>query len=379
MDENKEEMVNQDVAIEETNLDALSAPEGSYEPIVHSPTLGEDSEIQNDSDIPGDNSLPDNLPNLDNEMEDSSVTETETETEATEATEIEKTQESHQSNTESQDQYWMKPFEEIQKANPEWEIPEGIDENNYLAYLQQILNPNQGNLHPEIQKMQDALDSGVEFNEIINSFQSQNDILNIDDRELMAMNYKEYYKDWDDKKVNEVLDKLDNAGMLEIEAGKLRHSIAQNQERERQEQFYLNEKESQEQIAEINKERSNQIKSSLDIINKTDDIYGLPISQADKSEFSKYFEKLVTPDETGNAPMMEMLQSNETLVKVAMMLWKGDDKIKSALTNAKEIGKKSVLDKLDDKPNLPNKGSSMGNQGKVDFDALAAPERFTGL
>jgi hypothetical protein len=224
--------------------------------------------------------------------------------------------------------------------------------------------------------MQEAIDAGATFESLAERFNQQTDALKLDDRELLGKNYKEVYKDWTDDKVKEVLDKLDNAGMLEIEAGKLRSAI--NQERGQLAERTRVESEAiqKQQSERINQERVKQVSESLEIINKAENIYGLEFSQAEKQEFSQYFAKMVTPDETGMAPMMQALQSNETLVKIAAMLWRGDDKIRTALTNAKESGKQAVLGKLNPNPQNPPRGGTQGDPTKIDYDALSAPERI---
>jgi len=374
----------------DVNLDALSAPEGGYDPHIHSPgSTGEgvDGEQQIDQ-IPGDNGIPDGLPNLD-ELSSGSNEEPQG-NRLNEDPNLENSNPNGDPNEgnpnndsnagEAQDNYWMKPFEQIKAANPEWEIPEGVNEENYLAVLQQIMTPQQPEIHPELMKMQEALNSGVGFDKIMETFQQSVDVLNMPDRDLLAQNLKETNQNWDDEKVKTVLDKLDNAGMLEIEAGKLRNMITQSRGQQTEAMRIKSEQDIQNQLAQTKQERDTAIKHSLEIINKSEQIYGLPISQAEKAEFGQFFEKLVTPDQkTGTAPMMDMLQSDETLVKLAMMMWKGDDKVRAALTDAKESGKQSVFGKLDKTPNGPKKGGGNNGDLGIDLDALSAPERFGGF
>jgi hypothetical protein len=375
---------------EEVNFDALAAPEGGYDPIVN---LDNEGGGDGEDPIPGDSGIPGSLPNLDGEMDKAMGNNAEEPQGGDPNPDPDNVIDPNagdpnagdpggdpnpEGGGENQENYWMKPFEQLKEANPEWEIPEGINEENYLQMLQQVLKPQeQKEFHPELLKMQEALDSGTSFEKIVETFQQSSDLMKMSDRDLLAENYKHHYKDWDEAKVSSVLDKLDNAGMLEIEAGKLRNAITENQSQESARLQVEEQKAYAESVAQMNTERTKQINESLDIINKAEDIYGLPISQAEKTEFSKYFSELVTPDpKTGQAPMMEMLQSNDTLVKVAMMMWKGDDKVRSALTDAKESGKDAILGKLDKKPQSPRRGGGQGDPTKIDMDALAAPERI---
>lgn len=364
------------------NMDALSAPEGGYDPFIH----GNGSEGSNDSGdgIPGGNGIPDGLPNLDGDQGGSgsepnggnSSADPNLNGDGNNPNPNNDPGQGQQGNQGSASgDYWMKPFEQLKAANPEWDIPDGINEQNYLEVLQGVLTPKI-ELHPEIQKLQEAINAGTSFESLVERFNQQTDSLKMDDRQLLENDYKRNYKDWSDDKVKEVLDKLDNAGMLEIEAGKLRNRINEERSQLAENARIQNEQAYKQQSEQISQERNKQISESLDIINKAENIYGLEFSQAEKQEFGQYFAKMVTPDETGMAPMMQALQSNDTLVKIAAMLFKGDEKIRAALTAAKESGKQAVLGKLDPSPQTPQKGGSQSDPTKIDYDALSAPERI---
>ena len=376
-------------AVEAPNMDALSAPAGGYDPFIHNsaesnstPEGGGEGEP-----IPGGSGIPENLPNLD-EASQNGVQSTEPEGGTHDPDDYTQTidpanpadannQEPNRGDPNSgETPYWMKPFDQLKEQYPEWEVPEGITEENYLQVYNQVTQPQQPQLHPELQKMQEALNSGVDFNDLVKNYNDSN-VNSMSDRDLMAASYKDNFKGWDDAKIASTLDKLEQNGMLEIEATKLRNAISQQENSVAEQMTQQRQVEYQEQLKQMDAERTQQINESLDIINKAEDIYGLPISQAEKTEFSQYFSQLVTPDaKTGVAPMMDMLQSNETLVKVAMMMWKGDDKVRGAITDAKESGKQAMLGKLDKKPRTTPRGGNAGDPLKVDLDALSAPERI---
>jgi hypothetical protein len=372
---------NQDPALA-VNMDALSAPEGGYNPFIHGDGSG--NEGSNEDGIPGGDGIPDGLPNLDGDPNgsgsepngDGSPNDPNLNGNGNNPNPNADPSQGQQGNQGSAaGDYWMKPFEQLKAANPEWDIPAGINEQNYLEVLQNVLNPKPA-LHPEIEKLQKAIDAGTPFESLVERFNQQTDTLKLDDRELLTRSYKEAYKDWSDDKVKEVLDKMDNAGLLEIEAGKLRSAINYERTQLAENARIQNEHAQKQQSEQINQERTKQISESLDVINKAENIYGLEFSQAEKQEFGQYFAKMVTPDETGMAPLMQALEDNETLVKIAAMMWKGDDKIRSAITNAKESGKQAVLGKLDPNPQNPPRGGNQNDPTKIDYDALSAPERI---
>jgi hypothetical protein len=364
----------------EVNFDALSAPEGQYNPFIHGD--GNGNVNNSGSNEPGEPSIPgstedliNGLPNLDKEFNQQQLDQQNQQQSQDQQQNQNQDPNAGQNNNQQQTSgdYWMKPFEQIKAANPEWEIPQGLNEENYLQTLQEIFTPE---LHPEVVKIQEAIDKGVTFDQVVEAYKGGNDMSKMTDREMMDQHFKNSYKDWDDAKIKEVLDKMENSGYLEIEAGRLRKEINEQQSSALDNMTKTFEQQRSQEVARINDERSKQINESLNIINKANDVYGLPLSQSEKVEFSEYFAKLVTPDETGMAPMFRELQSNETLVKVAAMLWKGDSKIRAALTSAKESGKASVLDKLDKTPNNVQRGGGNQDPTQVDFDALSAPERL---
>lgn len=369
------------------NMDALSAPAGGYDPFIHNSESSStsDTDAGNGGDMPGGNGIPEGLPNLDEEGQfgnhnaepEATRTDPDDYTQTIDSVNPDENQDPNAGDPNSGgDSYWMRPFDKLKEQYPDWEIPEGINEENYLDVYRQVTQPQQQQIHPDLLKMQEALNSGVELNELVQRMNDSN-VSSMTDRDLLAANYKENFKNWDDGKISQVLDKLDSNGMLEIEATKLRNAMSQQDNRVVEQMTAQRQSEYQEQLKQMDAERAVQINESLDIINKAEDIYGLPISQAEKSEFSQFFSELVTPDaKTGVAPMMDMLQSNETLVKVAMMMWKGDEKVRGALTNAKESGKNAMLGKLDKKPQTTPRGGNAGDPTKVDLDALSAPERI---
>lgn len=360
------------------NLDALAAPEGSYEPSAHGESfLGGSEESLLDS------SNDENLaPNIDDEIKkENEPIQNTPETSLNEAP-ISEVQNEIVENTdttteENLTEYWADPFNKLKEQYSDFEIPDDLSKENYLDYLRQVHHHEAYNrIHPDLLRMQEALDAGIDFNQVVQSVQESTGTLQLNDVELLKQEYKSVHEDWDDKKIETVIEKLDNAGMLEIEAGRLRNRLkkdhASNLDNLKQEEL----RRSKELEATQVKEREEQIKDALQSLNGMDNVYGLPISKAEKLEFAEYFKNAVTPNESGIAPLMEMLQSNDNLVKIAAMIWKGSDKVKSAINEAKESGKNSIKDKLHSSPNTGYKSGGTGGEPTIDFDALAAPERL---
>ena len=347
------------------NLDALSAPEGSYDAEVDGATLlgaSEDSLL--------DSSKDENLaPNIDPPQE----TKKEIPSEEVSAPVAGNTEEKALPSSE----YWKEPFAKLKEETEGYEIPEDLSQENYLDKLKEHWSKDSvKEMHPDLQKIQNAINEGADITSVLKDLTTDFDILKLDDKQLLTLDYTEANKDWDEDKVNQVLDKLDNAGMLEIEAQKVRNRVRDFQENK------LNTLEAEakakkaEESVTMKTERDEQINTALDTLNGMDEVYGLPISKAEKAEFSDYFKTVVTPDESGVAPMFQMLQSNENLVKVAAMMWKGDDKVRSAITDAKEHGKSAFKDKLEKDPKLGYNSGSPVDSTKIALEALSAPERL---
>jgi len=342
------------------NLDALTAPEGGYDADITGTVTGasEDALLDSTHDTNG-------LPNLDPPVDN-----TEDMT-ATMPIEGEVAQETHTND------YWQKPFDKLKEEVDGFELPEDLSEENYLDYLKEYWSQDapQPDVHPDLMKIQNALNEGAEITEILKDITTDFDVMKLSDKDLLRLDISKTNDNWDDDKVSDVINRLDNAGMLELEAERVRNRV-RNFHEDRMNNLESEAKSAKLQQREKNStERNEQIDQALKTFNEMDEVYGLPISKAEKAEFSDYFKTLVTPDDSGVAPMFQMLQSNENLVKLAAMMWKGDDKVRSAITDAKESGKNAIKSKL------PGNPKTFGNNGpmdpnKIDLDALSAPERL---
>jgi len=339
------------------NLDALAAPEGNYNSDIDGATMLSDEasllDSSNDEHI---------APNIDNTMNVDNA-----------AAAVDSTKDIPTSD------YWSKPFEDLKARNEDFEIPGDLSEENYMDYLKDALSvptDNTSEIHPDLMKIQNALNEGASLTNILSEIQNGIDVINLSDEALLKQTYNDRYNNWDEKKVDAVVEKLKNAGTMELEAERERGRIRNEQEAHLNSLDETAKAERSRTIEAENVERSNQIQDALQTFDKMDNIYGLPLSKADKADFKEYFHELVTPDDSGVAPMFQMLQSNENLVKIAAMIWKGDDKVRSAITSAKESGKESFISKLDKDPKFKSGYGGPHDPTKVDLDALSAPERL---
>tara|TARA_R110002020_G_scaffold90584_2_gene220626 strand:+ start:5189 stop:6337 length:1149 start_codon:yes stop_codon:yes gene_type:complete len=360
-------------AVPEVDFDALGQPDQVQESdgiIPSGPVSSEEDILDQEVDASQltdlDKQLDAEMGNVDSVEEQPESTEIAEEPQAAETTEESQPQET------AGDDYFMKPFNDLkEKFGDDFNIPEDVTADNYMEKLYGVMNRN---LDPRIEAMQKAVDEGGDLNQVIQSYNQSSAIDTMDSKDLMSQALKQQYN-WDDEKIQATIDKMDNSGALEIEAERVRENYKNyqsQQEAVKQQQEIEQRTRYQEQQTQ---ERGKQIDDTLKYIDTLDNVYGIPVSKAEKSEFSNFFREVTTPDKDGNAPLMDLLQSNENLAKIAFTIFKGDDKMRNAISNAKSGAKSDLVDRLDSQPKTSKKGAQP-NAGHVDFDALAAPERF---
>jgi hypothetical protein len=335
------------------NLDLLIMPDGSAEA--------------------GDLSMLSNLPNLDPKTEDIADFQTQTNTQT--------------SGEQKNDYFSQKYLERIKKEYEQHGVamPEDINEENFIDNFSKLYSSKDkaSNLHPEVEKFQKAMEAGIDPNEFYRTMKGFQEVEDMDSYDLVRNSLTSNFgksdrrpNGWDDDKIESTIKKMDQSGLLDVEAERIKTDyqdkklLAADQMIEQQNS--LREK----QGFEMDKQRDSSIKNAVSYFNKLENINGLPISQSEKSEFVEQFKYLVTPNEKkGMSPLLEMLQSDETLVKVAYFLSKGDAKIREQLTRSKEYAKNDFLRKLDPEPKLAQ-GRGGFPSSDVDLDALAAPSNY---
>ena len=300
----------------------------------------------------------------------------------------------NQSNNNSSDQFYIQPFKELQKrlglTDEEFQLPQDINQENYFDKLTEAIyantefeNQQESNLHPDIARLNELVSNGIPFEQAIQEYNHIDNLASLQDKELVKLSLMHKFgagednpNGWSQEKIEATLAKMENAGYLEMEAEKVRGELYTEREtvseRMLQEQHYYQQQES----IQMNAAREQGIKDALSYLQNQNDIYGLPISKAEISEFADDFKYLVTPDETGTAPGIRMLQSNENLAKVMYMLKKADSKVRETLDRAKAGAKQSIIDKLDNQPEVPRRTQGQDTSNVVDLDLLSMPARY---
>jgi hypothetical protein len=178
---------------------------------------------------------------------------------------------------------------------------------------------------------------------------------------------------YDDNKIASTIDAYKQKELLDIEYEKSAKiydiAVKMNMEREQQIQQQEYEKQQEEYVSNLRQS----INSGVSYFNSLNEIAGVPIGKADKDTFEKDFVHAIMPDpQTGMSPLMNELQSDETLVKVFWFLRNGDNSFKRTINQAKESAKQSATDKLFNAPAIDTGGgtSSVKDYRQETLDAF---------
>jgi hypothetical protein len=369
-----------DIKPAEINLNALSSPEGTAPDNF-------DTFVSKEAEVSKSTSTLFGLPNLDPTTENTNEN-----PEIPAVAEIIPDAAAVTEKPTVENPWFQKPFKALQKrlglTDEEFKIPEGLTEENYDEKYNELLwehterEGEESKLHPKLKKINELINKGVSYDEALGAYQKMDSLEKLSDKELVSLSLKQQFgkseerkEGWDDDKINERVAKMDSSGYLEIEAERLRTQIKSEKENINARYEENIKQESAKRNEQFEKSRTEQINESLEYLSGMKEVYGIPISKAELNEFKDDFTYLVTPNKEGVAPLTQLLQSNEELVKIAYFLRKGDVKLRSALTKAKEDAKKSVIDRLDDEPRLPKKTSPYMNEAAIDLDKMSAPAR----
>jgi hypothetical protein len=264
------------------------------------------------------------------------------------------------------------------KYGENFQLPEDVNEENLFEHVENAIRPK-NDLHPEVLKIDAALKSGANFETVVKGYNQLTDIKSLPNKELVTGSLKSSYgkseknpNGWDDAKIADMVGKMEATGMMDIEAEKIRHNIDQQQTNYLSEIKNRQETDRATNLQQMNVERESEIRNTLTTFSKMNDIFGIPLTQSEKAEFAEDLKYLVTPDDSGAAPVLQWLQSNDNLAKVAFLMKKGDAKVKEALLNAKNGVKNKFINKLDTEPKLTQKTTPLITP-EIDMDALSRP------
>ena len=263
---------------------------------------------------------------------------------------------------------------------------DGLDETNVMDRIEEAIINARGakaNLHPEVQKLQEALESGVDINDYYKKMQASLTIEGMPSKDLVKMTLQQNYgkserrpNGWDDAKIQATIDKMEASGVLELEAEKIRDAYEDNRRELLTQMKNQAHQQKLENLRKMDDLRNREVEAAIKYFGSLKDINGIQLTQSDHAAFAEDFRYATTPNpQTGRSPLYDALQSNENLAKVFWFLSKGDAEMRKALTLAKEGAKNDFIQKLDKIPKTPQK-TAPHIAGEINFDALVEPENY---
>jgi hypothetical protein len=273
--------------------------------------------------------------------------------------------------------------------NPTWNIlkeklgvtvPEGLTAENEMETLANIfdqVNQAMPTLHPIAKELNDQL-SNPEFNydDWLRSQSDNVNILNLEGRAFFEKALVMKFPDAKEEDINQMIIEFENSNSMKFQEMQLKSEIKARHEQEKTKMTETAKAQFQASIDAENKQVEKDLTDLFAVTEKINEIYGIPVSEADKGAFNSTFKELVRRGPDGRIPLEQILQSNEAVWRFAYMELFGDPKIKEALSNAKEGTKSSVWNKLKGKPFEDGLGKPGGQPGtkKPNYDNLTRPE-----
>lgn len=267
------------------------------------------------------------------------------------------------------DDFYMRPFKEFARMNNlelDDEVAKGINKDNWVnQFVESVAGMYQTNpadvlqqyVHPSFLQAQHMLSEGKSWDEV-KQFVDQDMGFRNNKENVVAWALKNQYG-YDDNKIRSTIDAYKQKELLDIEYEKSSkiYDVAVKMNMERQQQLQQQEYEKQQEEYVNNLRES--INNGVSYFNSLNEIAGVPIGKADKDAFEKDFVHAIMPDpQTGMSPLMNELQSDETLVKVFWFLRNGDNSFKRTINQAKESAKQSATDKLFNTPAIDTGGGT---------------------
>jgi len=253
-----------------------------------------------------------------------------------------------------------------------FKLPEDITEENAVQKLADSFAENMDLsdiIHPTLLAAQEAINSGVDPNEAFSKLAGPQDVLQLGDKELMTLQLKQQLKVKDE----------DIPGYLEgmnvrLEALKLRTEITNQREENLKQAAIANEAKATTDAAARTIEREKGITEALESFKNKSEIYSIPVDAKHKQEFPEVFKRWTTPDQTGKAPVLKLLENNESLAELIFIL-ENRSSIAETIFKAKSDTKEKIKEKLDLEAKTQFGGGN-AEPGTIDLDALSRPSQY---
>ena len=265
------------------------------------------------------------------------------------------------------------------------EMPEDVSAENEFDVLTNVINtiepPKVPEFHPVAMELNQKLsDPEFKMDEWISKQAESINVMNLKGEDFLRKALPMEYPTATEEDIEEIIQEMGSSGSMKLQELDLKKKIQQN--REAQQEIAQQQQQQQYEQA-LSKENERVAKEAEQLFAKTKnvtEIYGIPISEADRDNYNQVFRELITIDKQGRVPLQELLQSNEDVWKFAYVVLNGAPKIKEALFNAKEGTKAQIFSKLRSTP-TPGPGKAAGEKvgsDKPNLDALKQPAGSSG-
>lgn len=187
---------------------------------------------------------------------------------------------------------------------------------------------------------------------------STRSILESDDATFMKHYLTEVYGKTNDRpnglteeQIDEAVKKMDNSGVLSLQAIQNRDAYRKLLEQADHAERELRLSQERERMAMIQGNQQKLIDQLFDRKKEQKDIYGMPLSEAQKREFQEFFKNIMSIDPQKGVPKLhEFLANDDALYDAVFMMYLRDKGMKDFITGVKEDVKQTYIDKLDIKP-----------------------------
>lgn len=248
-----------------------------------------------------------------------------------------------------------------------------VTAENQMELFEQTIVDNldiESFLDPNVAALQNAVASGIPFEKAIEKYVPTN---NMTPEQKLTAYYKERYN-LKDEEVAEYIPK--DPGLLKKESldadDFFRRKNAHNEQvrqRQEHEQSVQRKQQSEQQLEK-------DITTTLGNFKNLTEVWGVKLTEADKTNFEKTYRNFVTPGKNGEpAPIMALLGNDDFLSRVVFIASQ-PNRVKDLIDVKEESLRKFYRDRLGLEPELQHSGKTNDtNSLELDMDAMRRPAR----
>jgi len=260
------------------------------------------------------------------------------------------------------------------------DLPEDLSAENEVEVFGKVIEtikPEPVKLHPMVVDLNNKLtDPEFKIENWLAELNANQNLLALTGKEFLNKALALDYPDATPEDIEQAVDDMERAGSLKVQELERKKQIKLRQQNEEKDYAKRIEDEQKQAILEADRKTQDELNKLFANSKKVTEIYGIPISEAERDSFNRTFAELARRDETGRMPLMDFLQSDEDIWKYVYWRINGDKKMKEALFNAKEGTKAEVWKKLKITPTTgPGTPTGAPGSAKPDYKSLTIPQQ----